>query len=1275
MDPGLETAVLDVLARAESGADVSTSWIRTAYPRWWQDIDEFLRVHRRLQAGRPVRDRLGPYRVRQRLGEGGMGTVFLAELEERRNGLAAGTRVALKVVHPHLLARPRFLERTLREARLGAAVVHPNVVRTLDVDIAAGPPHDTLYLVTEFVDGQNLRGLLDELGAVPEELCRHVAAEVLAALAAIHASGAVHRDLKPENVLLARDGAVKVTDLGAARLVSDDGAITAPGEFLGSLLYAAPEQILRPAAPVDARADLYALGVVLHEMAAGSHPFADGPEADTRRDGPPRLGPRVSAFLAEFTATLLAHDPAQRFPSAAAALDALRDGDASRWWRESRAAHVARRQAPDHAGPALVGREAEIAEIHAAWRDVLDGGLAVVRIEGEAGVGKSRLVGDALARLAAGGADFHRLVVRHAPGAPPSASAAAWVAAIREHLAGEDSDTAVARLLAGQPELIPAFLDLVRGDTRSGAPALSPDARTAAVAAVVRSLAKDRPVVLVTEDIHFADADAPLRLGRLIGELAEERVLVVATSRAPAAPAAAPHARTRTIALGRLCSSDLRALLEAILGSAAAATRAFPAVLRRSDGNPYFVVEFVRHLRETGALVPAGGGTWDVVGNPESVPLPETLRALVARRIDALDPGDRALVGLAACEGFTFDPDVLARAAKRPKLQVLRDLARIERGHRLVRGNGPRWTFDHHVVQEVLAASATPAEARERHAAIADAIEWRALATAPVRGDTALAIFDHWLRAERGPAASAWLDAALRQFEATCPAAEAVSIIRRALALPGAVPDARRAEVMVELAPYLDVLSRRDEEHRVLRDALELAAAEGPPRVVACARAELARCLLRMGRSAEAYTEALRALDEGRRCHDDETVERAHQAAGSALASLDRVGDALPHLREQLRIARAAGSPTREADAEDTLGTTVSRTGDAAAAIGHFRRALALVRGLPSPPAYAGQLRLRLAQCLVLVGLRDEVPALLEEQLRLSRRIGDHEAEAWTQSLLGEELERRGDRAAGLDLARRATDAARRGSDPSSVHVALRHLAAMLYRAGDVERTLALSAEAREIADRLEIRPGTLLCHAIDALALSAVGAHEEALAASRATGEAADALPYLRGRRVARFVQASCANGGRGDARLFADALRLAQEEGDRRGIAAAWLHLALVQLDASDDAGERTLTEALAATRANGEPDLVARCLARLAAIERASPDAVRDEIAPHAAALPVTTRLAVEHDLWRATGDAQHLTEARRQLDVLRAGAPARFRTSVVARVPLHRAVASG
>jgi len=283
--------------------------------------------------------RLGPYDLIRELGTGAMGSVYLAEDRDEAR------RVALKVLHPHLVRHPGFFRRFQREAMAGQRVEHRNVVRTLDYGfhVVEGRPY--CVLVMEYVRGCTLRALLGKLVALSERLVREIGRQVAAGLTAIHEARIVHRDLKPENVLIADDKRVRIMDLGVARYTKRRAARRRVGHFTGSLLYAAPEQLR--GGHVGPAADLYAMGVMLYELASGVNPFRhDEPDAvidahlETEPERLDRRGLVVSPFLSEVVAVLLAKRPDDRFPDAMTLRDVLRAGERSPWWR-ARARSVA----------------------------------------------------------------------------------------------------------------------------------------------------------------------------------------------------------------------------------------------------------------------------------------------------------------------------------------------------------------------------------------------------------------------------------------------------------------------------------------------------------------------------------------------------------------------------------------------------------------------------------------------------------------------------------------------------------------------------------------------------------------------------------------------------------------------------------------------------------------------------------------------------------------------------------------------------------------------
>jgi eukaryotic-like serine/threonine-protein kinase len=267
---------------------------------------------------------LGPYRVEAKLGEGGMGEVYRA-LDTR-----LGRTVALKLLHERTALDPAARARFEAEARTIASLNHPHICTLHDI----GSHNGILYLVVEHLEGETLaQKLRRELRLAPE-IALALARQVAGGLAAAHARGIVHRDLKPENLFLTGEGYVKILDFGVAKLAAgiapaqpNESPKTATGVFLGTVQYAAPEQIRGE--PLDPRVDVFAFGVVLYEMLAGRSPFARPNPFDSvtaiLRDAPPPLPTTVPTHVAGLVMQCLAKDPGARFDGGAALVNALRD--------------------------------------------------------------------------------------------------------------------------------------------------------------------------------------------------------------------------------------------------------------------------------------------------------------------------------------------------------------------------------------------------------------------------------------------------------------------------------------------------------------------------------------------------------------------------------------------------------------------------------------------------------------------------------------------------------------------------------------------------------------------------------------------------------------------------------------------------------------------------------------------------------------------------------------------------------------------------------------
>jgi len=308
-DPELAREVRSLLARH----DPTKGFLDV--PAWGVAADLILDEEMSL-VGRQI----GSYRILEEIGRGGMGVVYAAR-DER-----LGRTVALKALPPEYTSDRRHRDRLAREARAAAAFTHESIATVFALEEIDGE----LFIASELVRGETLR---DELrtGPVPADRLVPTLVDIASGLAAAHARNIIHRDLKPENVIRRTDGRIKILDFGLARItdprISTVTRLTEPGTAPGTPGYMAPEQLT--GGDVDARADLFAFGVLAWELATGEHPFGSNPAAMLARmmEGRPATLARQLSIpaLDPIVRRCLRVAPAERYPSADALLEDLRE--------------------------------------------------------------------------------------------------------------------------------------------------------------------------------------------------------------------------------------------------------------------------------------------------------------------------------------------------------------------------------------------------------------------------------------------------------------------------------------------------------------------------------------------------------------------------------------------------------------------------------------------------------------------------------------------------------------------------------------------------------------------------------------------------------------------------------------------------------------------------------------------------------------------------------------------------------------------------------------
>ena len=481
----------------------------------------------------PVGQVISHYRILGQLGQGGMGVVFLAE------DLNIGRKVVLKLLKSELASDPQMSERFHREARACAAVVHPNITTIYEVDRHEG----SWFICMEYVEGQTLRARMRQGGRLTLAAAIQIACGASDALCAAHQRGIVHRDIKPENIMLTPAGQVKVLDFGLAAFTSamlkpldlesmETGAdrLTLQGMAIGTLHYMSPEQTRGSA--VTPASDVFSLGAVLYEMVTGQPPFRGSntlevmhaidydppapmeakhpglpPELDqvvrrALRKEPDSRYPTGGAFHAELVRLLQLVDPD---PGQAPTAEPMTSPDSIVPRTESAPTKIST--------PAvlagLVGRERELRILVERLERAIGGEGSLVLVQGEAGIGKTRIVSEIGrvgeeygARYLVGRCLFREGGLPYHP----------FVEAAERLIADLDLDDPAAfdtwvrqrmPALAGRLPILKSFLHV--GGHESTVMISDKEHLLDAISALFLAFARERPMILVIEDLHWAD--------------------------------------------------------------------------------------------------------------------------------------------------------------------------------------------------------------------------------------------------------------------------------------------------------------------------------------------------------------------------------------------------------------------------------------------------------------------------------------------------------------------------------------------------------------------------------------------------------------------------------------------------------------------------------------------------------------------------------------------------------------------------------------------------
>jgi tetratricopeptide (TPR) repeat protein len=685
-------------------------------------------------------------------GRGGMGVVYHAFHEPLNR------QVALKLIAPELSADDRFRARFAQECIAAAAIHHPNVVPIYH----AGEDQGLLYVTMRYVDGADLGRVLALEERLDPSRATSLVSDLAGAIDAAHRLGIVHRDVKPANVLIEYRGEAMhplLTDFGLAKCAANT-SMTRTGAILGTLDYAAPEQLEE--AEIDARTDVYALGCLLFHTLTGRVPYPR--ETDAAKilahlsATPPAvtfLAPEVPEALASVVARAMCKEPGGRFASAGAlghaALAAMQPGaPVPGSGRTVSIERVAPRPSP--AGPArstavpfpaalaiddrdapFVGRGDIMDRLAQRYAFATDAQRQFVVLCGEPGAGKTRVAARFARRAHAEGA----IVLYGRSPAESIVSYQPFITALQQYLAHDDGNAIAVQLDLELRELgrfIPGMRRRV--STLSGEPlAVEPDARRyrlfEAVTRVLAFIAAERPVVLILDDLHWADTSTALLLRHIVQQLPEAKLLLLGTLRDVETCDAEdlvqllarlpPEIWFERLSVPGLDAAETAALVAAHdLGDP---TEGFISRLQHATaGNPLFIGETLKSLSETDAPSRSGVVSERALSR---IGVPEGAKDMIAQRILRLSETARDVLAVAAVVGTEFHLSVLDDLLPVAEDEIIAALEEAGTAG-LVREADEeidRFEFSHALVREALCEQQSTSRRVRRHHRIGEALE------------------------------------------------------------------------------------------------------------------------------------------------------------------------------------------------------------------------------------------------------------------------------------------------------------------------------------------------------------------------------------------------------------------------------------------------------------------------------------------------------------------------------------------------------------------------
>jgi len=975
-------------------------------------------------------------KILSKLGAGGMGAVYLGRVLRQMRGLTPGMEVSVKVLHSHLSRNPKSVARFKMEAGLGLTLRHPNIVKIFHVGTEKVDGEQVHFLVQEYFRGDTLKTLIANVKNLSDPFLRKIAAQIAEALSQIHEKGIIHRDLKPENVFLEEDGQIKLVDFGFSYKVrSLENRDSDPG-FFGTVSYAAPERF----GPSNAgmASDIYSFGVILYELATGVNPFLTGDldttvnnHIDLTPEAPSRKNPHISSFVNQFIMATLEKAPERRLGPSYRLTRILKKGETSRWWKSLHpdenpySISIRRRLLKVSRRTSVFGRDRERDILLELMNDVTENkDCRAVCLFGEAGSGKTRLVDHFLETIEKASTKYNFVFMECGQGAVkipyfPLISALQNVFSLnsidrtelRPALTKELNK--VLPLRTGEIDLFTRFLISGKLEPDCEIDYNSHQLTVGITSRLLSSMAEEAPLLLLIENVGEADPPTFHLISRMLYQISNSRILMIATARPgetiaddpalidsidPLLSAMDETVGMKKIELKRLDRTSVYKILHELGFPRNAAFGTFgERVFSITEGNPYFAFEIAR-LVEYENRVAKGSVDWK--GLAEEIP--SSIQDAFYRRLFRISPEERRFLDFASVIGMRFKQAEVVQGLKLDFNAAAQTISSLQNRSLIRPVSSGFLRFDHVLIRDLLYRSMAPEDRMSYHLRIGE----NYAALADVRELTGRDCYKACVHFSRGNNSKRALDFFQNAFDylqykhfhgrAHQLANRAVSHISELSEL-GNAPDASFiCSVYLKLSEASGILGSRKVQFEALKEALLIVKECDDPELIALVRLRIGQYCYTTSRylSALSFTES--ALIWMEKSNNLSGKADALQTIGLILKEVSGRNDEeriLDNLQHSLSIRRELKDDAGQAGVLVDMGEYYLGQGDLSLAENHLETAINLFRSIRNERGMASVLLI-----LAKVEIVREAPAkaerFLKEAGRIAHEVGDAAMEA-----------------------------------------------------------------------------------------------------------------------------------------------------------------------------------------------------------------------------------------------------------------------------------------